>query len=834
MDTREIRPFGELLRSYRLAAGLSQERLAERASLSMRGISDLERGARTAPRLETVRMLADGLELPPEERAALLRAARAIEKAAPSGRDAEPPSLRLPLPPTQLVGRERDFESVMGLLRTGESRLITLTGPGGVGKTRLAQEVALSLEGSFPDGACFVSLVAIPSATLVMPTIANALGLRNTTAEPLQATLERHIANKHMLLVLDNFEHVLDASPSIASLLSASAGLKVLATSRMPLQLRGERLIDLAPLEVPDTELSMSRASPGEYSAVQLFLARIQDVKPGFALDGDNAESIVEICRRLDGLPLALELAAVRIKLLTPQALLQRLERRLPLLTGGPRDLPERQQTMRATISWGYDLLSPREQVLFRRLGVFLGGWTLEAAEAVASEEGSPDIVEGLASLVDASLVQVSRGRDGNPRYQMLETVREFALDELEASGEAEVVGRKHATYFLALVEADKHVASDASQRRRDAQMAIEVGNIRVALAWLRDHGMNREGVRLVTTMGGFWSSQVAKLEGRAWLSAFLGPAMDNELPERERIAGLWWLGLFGGPEDDRTTVVMKLRECLFIARREHDNHGVYSALHAIGQTLLFSGNPTGSTPYIEEAISLTRKAGDRRATASCLADLAYAVGSQGEVQRAERLATEALALARAYRAPRGFEATSATLAKGWVALIAEDDERAEQLFKFGLDLSQEIGHRALQGEAFQGLAEVALSRGQIDQAAIFFLEGLARGRESDFSTCLVANLQGLVRVATQRGDLIRAARLAGGVERFGSVIRAMPVTIIQHYEEDVIHLRRALGDETFSAERDLGKSLDTRGIVAEALAEDEELPASPDGQCGG
>jgi predicted ATPase/transcriptional regulator with XRE-family HTH domain len=396
MGGHEGSAFGTLLRSYRLAAGLSQARLAERASLSMRGISDLERGARRSPRLETVRMLAEGLDLAAEDRVLLLQAAQA-EPPLAHGTKSEPIRSRLPLPPTPIVGRERDLATIMEWVEGSESRLITLTGPGGVGKTRLAQEVALKLGGQFTDGACIVTLVAVPDARFVLPAVASALGLPESPTVPLLMALEHFLASRHLFLILDNFEHVLGAAPDVAVLLSASAGLQVLATSRMPLQLRGERLLPISPLAIPDTRQSHPVAGLEEYGAVKLFAARIKDVKPGFSLDAGNAEAIVEICRRLDGLPLALELAAVRAKMLTPHALLQRLERRLPLLTGGPRDLPTRQQTLRAAIAWSYDLLSPDQQTLFRRLGVFPGGWTLESAEAIAATGITLDIVEALA-----------------------------------------------------------------------------------------------------------------------------------------------------------------------------------------------------------------------------------------------------------------------------------------------------------------------------------------------------------------------------------------------------------------------------------------------------
>ncbi len=374
--------FGTELRRLRLKAALSQEQLAQRAGLSARGISDLERGARRAPHLSTVRLLADGLALSPADREALLTAARPATSAG-STEVALPSHAPLPLPLAPLVGRERELADLVSLLGPVKSRLVTLTGPGGIGKTRLALAVGSRLAAQFADGVVFVDLAPLSDPGLVLPEVAATLNVRETGGQPLIATVQRYLAAREMLLILDNFEHVLNAAPVVVEFLSAAQRTTILVTSRAPLRLPGEQEYLVPSLGLPAASTNDDLALLAASEAVAFFVDRVQAVRPHFALTADNAPAVAGICRRLDGLPLALELAAARVKLFPPQALLRRLEQRLPLLTGGARTLPARQQTMRNTIAWSHDLLSSEEQTLFRQLAVFPGGCTLEAAEWV-------------------------------------------------------------------------------------------------------------------------------------------------------------------------------------------------------------------------------------------------------------------------------------------------------------------------------------------------------------------------------------------------------------------------------------------------------------------
>ena len=377
----------------------------------------------------------------------------------------------LPLQPTPFLGREDQVARVVDLLSRDDVRLLTITGPGGVGKTRLALQAAADQLEDFPDGVWFVDLSVLDDPALVPSVIAGILGVREE-GSGIANRLAAMLAEKQLLLVLDNFERVVDAASVVADLLARAPGVKVLTTSRTPLHAYGEREFPLPPFPMPDPAHLPPVETLSQYEAVRLFIERAQAVKPDFAVTTANAPAVAEICSRLDGLPLAIELAAAHVKVLPPQALLTRLEKRLPLLTGGARTLPARQQTMRGAIAWSHDLLDEDEQVHFRRVAVFAGGCTLEAAEAVVNQEGTRDVFVGIAALVDKSLLRQEEGAEGEPRFRMLETVREFGLERLEASGEESATRHRHTRYFLDLAErAGPEIFHTADQSARDSHL---------------------------------------------------------------------------------------------------------------------------------------------------------------------------------------------------------------------------------------------------------------------------------------------------------------------------------------------------------------------------
>src|SRR5215203_4806389 len=459
----------------------------------------------------------------------LFRPERVFQLVAP-GLPSEFPPLRtleshpnnLPLQPTPLVGREREVEEISERLRSEQVHLLTLTGPGGTGKTRLALQAAADLLEEFEDGVFFVALATITDPELVPSTIAGPLGVKESAEQPLLETLKSFLQQKHLLLLLDNFEQVLEAAPLVGELVAADPKLKILATSRIPLRLYGEQEYMVPPLALPDPRVLPPLEVLAQYEAVRLFVERARAVKPDFEVTNESAPAVAEICARLDGLPLAIELAAARTKLLPPQALLSRLSNRLQLLKGGARNLPARQQTLRGTISWSYNLLNEEEKTLFWRLSVFSGGSTLEAIEEICDPEGDIDVLEGVDSLVEKSLLRQEEGVGEEPRFVMLETVHEYAREKLEESGEAEKIKRAHAEHFLAMAEEANAELRGPEAAKGLERLEVEHDNMRAALSWAIGRQKVELGLRLAGALWRFWSVRGHYGEGRRWLEGAL------------------------------------------------------------------------------------------------------------------------------------------------------------------------------------------------------------------------------------------------------------------------------------------------------------------------
>ena len=512
---KELSSFGALLKRYRLEAGLSQEALAARAELSTRAISDLERGVKRTPHFDTLKLLTGALSLSEQQRALLLASARP-ELATTSDVPSLSSPIPVPLPPTRLIGREQERSRVLALLQSTGIRLLTMTGPGGVGKTRLGLQIAHDLSTHFTDGIAFVTLAPVLDAALVPGEIAQMLGLREEADSSPDEQVCTFLHMRHFLLVLDNFEHLLGAASFVADVLATCPHVSVLVTSRIPLHVRAEQVFPLAPL--------------GRNDAVSLFCECARAVRP----DGTYAlDEVAAICERLDCLPLAIELAAMHVKVLALPGLVERLTHRAKLLRGGPRDLPARQQTMEDTLTWSYELLTVLQQRCFRALSVFVGGWTLEAAEAVCWDEGESapeEIIHNLAALVDASLIQMDMSEGKTPRFVMLELIRDYALDTLRATSEEEQYRLRHANYYARLGETI--IPFGPGQGIIEAQLVKEFPNARVALQWAIEKQEVIVGLQLASAFGKFWFSRGHIHEAEMWFERIL--ALDKQVGEQD------------------------------------------------------------------------------------------------------------------------------------------------------------------------------------------------------------------------------------------------------------------------------------------------------------
>jgi predicted ATPase len=535
----------------------------------------------------------------------------------------------LPLQPTPLIGREREVAEVAALLGGEEIRLLTLTGLGGTGKTRLALQTAAELVEQFPDGAFFVDLAPITEPPLVVTTIAQSLGLRESGTEPLEQTLERFLSQRELLLVLDNFEHVIEAGPAVVALLKPAGALKVLVTSRVPLRLAGEHTYAVSPLPEED--------------AFSLFVERARAVRQDFEPD----EAVAEICRRLDGLPLAVELAAARVRLLLPASILERLEQRLSLLTGGARDAPERQQTLRATLDWSHELLRPEEQRLFARLAVFVGGRTLEAAEEVCNPDGELglDVLDGFATLVENSLLLPDEVTRGRPRFRMLETIHDYARERLEQSGEAEMIRGRHVAHFLGLAEQAEPELRGAQQREWFDLLEAEHDNLRTALAWARRAGDNEVELRLVGALGRFWYIRGYISEGLGWIDSAL--ERSGREPPAIRARALTAATYMAAVSGDFERAEGIAEERLRLWRALRDAHGIAEALNDLGLAAAERGDLSRAMSLYESSRSFARESGDRWALALATMNVAELALRKRDFERARSETEAAVALCR-------------------------------------------------------------------------------------------------------------------------------------------------------------------------------------------
>jgi predicted ATPase len=732
----------------------------------------------------------------------------------------------LPVPRSPLIDREQEVALVQDLLQREDVGLVTLTGPGGVGKTRLAIQVATDLASQFADGVAFVSLAALTEPDLVEPTVARALQVSEANGQSIGERLLEYLRPRELLLLLDNAEHLLAAAPLATQGLDAAPRLKLLVTSREPLRVRDERVVPVLPLALPESEHLPDLDRLSQVPAVALFVERVREVQPAFALTAANAQVIAEICRRLDGLPLALELAAARSTVLPPAALLARLEHRLPLLVHGARDVPERQQTLRNTIAWSYDLLDESEKALFRRLSVFSGGFTLEAVEAVcvldaasslsSSEADDGAVLEQLAQLLDKSLVQPQQGTGGEPRFTMLETIREYATEQLEASGEAAGAQERHADYFLRLAdEAYPHMYGPEREvwiERLDREEA----NLRAALAWSKANpNAVQTGLRLVGALSFYWFLHDDVHEGRTWLEAMLERtgSTDRSAARGQALVSAGWLAWIEG---DYQAASPRAEESLSIARELGDKQAIGNAEWLLGLVRMGQRNSAAARPLLEESRTLFQELGDVWGEAMSLYYLGMATYFSGDRAAARAHYEESLRLLKEQGDVFGVALLVSALEV--VGLPQGDEELARSLYEQSLPLLRASKDRGRLGMILINVGDSWLHQyGDEQQAKTLYQQGLNLWldlQQVDNGIGIVRGLVGLAEVAATQGQGERAGRLFGVADRLLSSASLYREDVSRRVAEARAHL-----DATgFTAGWSAGQAMTVEQAVTDAL----------------
>jgi predicted ATPase/DNA-binding XRE family transcriptional regulator len=863
------------LRRFRLAAGLTQATLAERAGLSERAVNDLERDPRRTPRLETVTLLAEALRLSPDDRVQLLAAARPEGARMPQRPTTfavppTPPGARLPDLPNRFIGREQEVAAICARLQEPDARLLTLTGPGGIGKTRLALRVAtiLERESAFADGVAFVPLESLVDAALVFPAIATALGITEPSSVPLAQRLAEWLRTRAMLLLLDNFEQVMPAALEIEHLLASCPSLTICVTSRVPLRLAREHEYSVPSLTLPDPGAQTTRADILVCDAGALLIQSAHALSPGFTLTDANASAVATICVRLEGVPLAIQLAAARFKLLPPAVLLARLDQQLAILTGGPRDAPERQRTVRATLDWSYQLLTPPQQTLLRRLAVFAGGWTLDAAEGICA--GAPvepaEVLGLLDDLVGQSLV-VMREQDGTARYRLLESIREYGLEKLRGAGEEALLRDRHFAWFLQLAEeidAQTWIMAPPAPLRR--VLRAEADNFRAALVWSRQEMSGQDELRLAAALQKLWAESAN--EGRLALRSALqraDPAVDGAIRARASLvaAGLAAMqtdaveaarlaedavSVFGERGDERNlalTLAIGMRnlmgsqaadpgqlatawdEILRLSRLADNTRAVAETLWFRGDAALQHGDYAAARRYLDECAVVSRQLDDPVMLSYAVISLSRVACIEGDVAQARALAEEGLVLRR--QEASAWPVAIALASLGEVERFAGDDARAETLFTEALTLFRGLSAEAGIAWSLHNLGQIAALRADAaPHAAPLFAEALAIRHRHQYAHGIASELAAIAGLLGRAGEYERAARLFAAAEALLERARTVlaPADLMA-FERDLAAVRAQLDESAFGALWAAGRGLSVDEAIAEALGS-EHVAADP------
>jgi len=796
--------FGLWLKQRRKESGLTQKELAERVECSAVTIEKIESGERK-PSSQIVLLLAEQLAVPANEHQAFVEFSRAdipagqLESLSQSNsrspwRTLHGISTNLPTPPTAYIGREDVVEAACAALRSPEVRLLVLTGPPGIGKTRLALQVAGALGVDFEDGVFFVRLAPVRDPGLVVPTIAATLGVRDTGPEakakgqyakgqePAQGaaedlllqSLKRYLRDKRMLLVLDNFEQVTAAAPIVTELLEVAPWIKALVTSREVLHVYGEHDFPVPQLRLPQGRYIAQVGQLMQYEGVRLFVERARAVSPEFSLTAENAQAVLEICVRLDRLPLTIELAAARIKTFSPYEILARLENRLELLMGGARDLPERQRALRSAIDWSYDLLDDQERAVLRRMAVFSGGCTREAAEEVLSsnhsgeEAGHMDLTPArvsdlLESLLDKSLLLRDEVR-GEVRYSMLETVSEYAAEKLSQSGELEALRWRHARYYLGFAEKAKDHLQGPQQVEWLGSLEREQNNARAVLAFLLEHGEAMLALRLGSALWRFWQLHGHLTEGRLWLDRSL--ALAGNVTPQVRADALNAAGNLAWSDSDFDHARIMYRQSLEISRESGDKRGMARPLNNLAVLAHAQGDYGQAADLFEQSLALKRELGDRAGTASSLNGLGTVMQDWGNYAEAKNMYEESLALFRELGDRHGIASALTNL--GVNSVLMGDPDKARILYEEALALRRDLGDVQGVSNVILNMGEAACYKGDYSAAAALYEQSLDMRRQMGERHGMASSLRHLGLTMHRLGRPRRAqALLRQGLELF-------------------------------------------------------------------
>jgi non-specific serine/threonine protein kinase len=784
---QEQHSFGYWLRLKRKSLDLTRKGLADRVGCSVSTIRKLEDEERH-PSVQIAELLAEIFKIPTNERSAFLRFARGDWKSAPSLMDEEAPwrastqaltphpRSTLPGTFTSLIGRDKDISAVRAYLQNPDLRLVTLIGPPGIGKTRLSIESARESQSQFPDGVFFVALAPLDQPSLIPSATLQALGyIEKNNLSPEERLIEG-IANKRMLLVLDNCEHLIeDVARLASSLLSACSRLKILITSREALRISGEWLYSVPALDMPKEYSIVDVETVSEFPALVLFAERARAARSDFALNAENIRAVASICSQLDGLPLAIELIAARVKTLSIEQIAARLDDRFALLTSGSRIAPSRQQTLRATLDWSYELLTETERELFRQLSVFVGGFTLDALESVAQLDSNRSVLHVLSRLVDKSLVIVEQ-RD-NVRYQLLETIRQYAGEKLQESGNDRWSRDRHLAYFLMYAEkAEPHLFS-AEQRAWATRLEIEHDNLRAALRWSLESDQAKAGLQMTGTLAWFWHNNGHLREGSRWLEKML--TSDHGVRGTEQAKALRASSMISRDMGDYIRAKALADSSIKLYREIGDNQGVGLALIELGATLHFEGNREEAIELLQESLSLLQSTGE-------MWGIAYA---------------------------------QVLLGDAWFRL--GDIERAATQWEASLRLTRELGDYSLMAWSLGGLADVARLRREYNRAIDMFKESLKLYRELGNKSEPPFTLEALGLAAAALGKSLHAARLWGAAASWREAINEpLPLTFQKDYAASVTQARTQLGEEVYAAAWSEGHAMSPEQAIALALEE--------------